>query len=54
MRELPYLLGARKVLQEHLDEDEAHKYYLLTVEFGIRTYQTYLEWCEMAEEMLRG
>lgn len=52
-KELPYLLGARQVLKEHLKEDETHKYYLLTVEFGIKTYQTYLEWCEEAEEMLR-
>lgn len=52
-QELPYLLGARQVLKEHLKEDETHKYYLLTVEFGIKTYQTYLEWCEEAEKMLR-
>lgn len=54
LRELPYLLGAKQVLQEHLDEDETHRYYLLTVEFGIRTYRAYLEWCEMAEDMLRS
>lgn len=54
LRELPYLLGAKQILQEHLDEDETHRYYLLTVEFGIRTYRTYLEWCEMAEKMLYG
>ncbi len=54
LRELPYLLGAKQVLQGHLDEDETHRYYLLTVEFGIRTYRAYLEWCEMAEDMLRS
>lgn len=54
LQELPYLLGAKQVLQEHLDEDETHKYYLLTVEFGIRTYRTYLEWCGMAEDLLRS
>lgn len=53
-QELPYLLGAEKVLREHLAEDTTHKYYLLTVEFGIRTYRTYLEWCEEAERMLSG
>jgi len=51
-QELPYLLGAEKVLKEHLAQDTAHKYYLLTVEFGIRTYRTYLEWCEEAERLL--
>ena len=31
----------------------SHRYYLLTVEFGIRTYRTYLEWCDEAERMLK-
>ncbi len=53
MQELPYLLGAEKVLKERLDEDTTHRYYLLTVEFGIRTYRTYLEWCDEAERMLK-
>lgn len=53
-QELPYLLGAKKVLEEHLAEDTTHKYYLLTVEFGIRSYRTYLKWCEEAERMLNG
>ncbi len=53
MQELPYLLGAEKVLKEHLDEDTTHRYYLLTVVFGIRTYRTYLEWCDEAERMLK-
>ncbi|MBD5458243.1 MAG: PadR family transcriptional regulator [Lachnospiraceae bacterium] len=52
--ELPYLLGAEKILKEHLAEDTTHKYYLLTVEFGIKTYRTYLEWCDEAEKMLNG
>ncbi|MDE7339550.1 MAG: PadR family transcriptional regulator [Lachnospiraceae bacterium] len=53
MQELPYLLGAEKVLKEHFDEDTTHRYYLLTVEFGIKTYRTYLEWCDEAERMLK-
>lgn len=53
MQELPYLLGAEKVLKEHLEEDNTHRYYLLTVGFGIRTYRTYLEWCDEAERMLK-
>ena len=51
-KELPYLLGAEKVLDDCLDDDTAHKYYLLTVEFGIKAYCTYLEWCEEAEKFL--
>lgn len=51
-KELPYLLGAKKTLKENLDEDTAHKYYLLTVEFGLKTYRTYLEWCEEARKLL--
>lgn len=33
--------------------DSTHKYYLLTVEFGIKTYRAYLEWCEEAKAILR-
>lgn len=50
--ELPYLLRAKTILNEKLNEDTAHKYYLLTVEFGIKTYQTYLEWCKEARKLL--
>lgn len=53
-QELPYLLGAEKVLKEHLAEDTTHRYYLLTVEFGIKTYRTYLEWCEEAKRLLNN
>lgn len=52
--ELPYLLRAKTILNEKLKEDTAHKYYLLTVEFGIKTYQTYLEWCKEARKLLTG
>ncbi len=52
--ELPYLLRAKTILNEKLNEDTAHKYYLLTVEFGIKTYQTYLEWCKEARKLLTG
>lgn len=51
-RELPYLLGAQKVLNGCKDEDKAHQYYLLTVEFGIQTYRAYLDWCRQAKEIL--
>ena len=51
-KELPYLLGTEKVLKDCLGDDPAHKYYLLTVEFGIKTYRSYLEWCEEAKKFL--
>ena len=52
--ELPNLLHAEKILNKCLDDDSTHKYYLLTVEFGIKTYQTYLEWCREAKKLLAG
>ncbi|MCM1064480.1 MAG: PadR family transcriptional regulator [Eubacterium sp.] len=52
--ELPYLLHAETILNKVLNEDTAHKYYLLTIEFGIQTYQTYLEWCKEAKKLLAG
>ena len=51
-KELPYLLNAEKILNKCLNDDTAHKYYWLTVEFGIKTYRTYLEWCEEAKKIL--
>lgn len=51
-KELPYLLETEKILKGCLDDDTAHKYYLLTVVFGIKTYRTYLEWCEEAKKLL--
>ena len=52
IKELQYLLEAEKGLRDCLNDDSAHKYYLLTVEFGIRTYHTYLEWCKDAKNFL--
>ncbi len=51
-QKLPYLLGAEEILSRHMDDD-THKYYLLTVKFGIKTYNAYLEWCSEAKAMLR-
>lgn len=50
--ELPFLLRAKTTLSNSLEDDSTHKYYLLTVEFGIKTYQTYLAWCREAKEIL--
>lgn len=52
--ELPYLMGAADTLRNNIDVDDTHKYYLLTVEFGMKTYRAYLEWCEEAKEILGG
>lgn len=51
-KEMPYLLGAAETLNNCLEEDDTHKYYLLTVEFGLKTYRAYLEWCKEAKDML--
>lgn len=51
-KELPYLLEAEKVLSGCRNENPVHKYYLITVKFGIKTYCTYLEWCEEAKKLL--
>ncbi len=51
-KELPYLISAKKMLKDCLEENSAHKYYLLTVEFGIKTYMCYLEWCKEARKFL--
>lgn len=52
-KEMAYLMGAKKILEEHLADDDTHKYYLLTVEFGLKAYQAYLEWCREAKEFLK-
>lgn len=38
-------------LRRVLDEED-HKYYLLTVMFGIETYKGYLKWCNDARKLL--
>jgi len=49
--ELPKLQRSVKIL-ESLQEEETHKYYMLTAMFGARVYETYLEWCEEAKNIL--
>ena len=50
--ELPFLIGAAETLRNSIDLDNTHKYYLLTVAFGVKTYRAYLEWCEEAKRLL--
>lgn len=50
---LPMLKMAYQNL-EGLQEEETHKFYLLTVMFGIKTYNAYLEWCKEAKQMLES
>lgn len=52
-KEMEYLSGARRRLEEHIFDDGTHKFYLLTVEFGIHTCRAYLEWCKEAKEFLK-
>ncbi len=47
------LLAAAEALQKVKLEDPAHRYYLLTADFGIKTYQAYLEWCQEAVKELK-
>lgn len=51
-QEMSYLISAEKTLDKIKDNEDAHKYYLLTVRFGIQTYRAYLEWCKEAKEIL--
>lgn len=51
-QELPFLRDSVKVLGEDTS-DETHKYYRLTAMFGVKTYETYLEWCSQAREILQ-
>ena len=44
-----------KVYYEALEKslgDKDHLYYLLTVSFGIETYEAYLKWCNKAKKIL--
>ena len=51
-QELPYLLMAEQTLKKIENEDDTHKYYLLTVMFGIKSYRAYLDWCKEAKNIL--
>lgn len=50
-KDLPLLQGAVAQLKQ-LDDEDAHKYYMLTAKFGVKVYEAYLEWCEETKEYL--
>ncbi|MCM3766230.1 PadR family transcriptional regulator [Neobacillus niacini] len=52
--DLPSLEGAVQKLTEIQDEEDDHKYFLLTATFGKQIYEAYLEWCEYAKKILGG
>lgn len=39
-------------LKKYLEND-THKYYYLTVRFGINTYEAYLKWCKEEKEQIK-
>ncbi|MDO5154715.1 MAG: PadR family transcriptional regulator [Eubacteriales bacterium] len=50
-------LAVLKCMAESLSlylEDDTHKHYYLTVQFGIHTYESYLKWCKRAKKSIEG
>lgn len=47
------LLKIYKSNLEKVQDNEDHMYFLLTVMFGIDTYEAYLKWCTKAKKMLK-
>jgi len=52
--ELPVLKEMAANLEMVKGREEAHIYYLLTVKFGIKVYEAYMEWCKEAKQILKG
>ena len=53
-KDLAYLRETEKVIYDMLkEEDSMRKHYLLTVRFGIKSYEAYLEWCHESEKLLK-
>lgn len=52
-KELKMLRVFASNLSSHL-QDDSHKYYYLTVKFGIRSYEAYLTWCQESKELLES
>lgn len=51
-QELAMLRFFEKNLESCLSEDEDHLYFLLTVRFGIDTYESHLRWCANTRKTL--
>jgi DNA-binding PadR family transcriptional regulator len=51
--DLEELRSSVQILEQILDVQDAHLYYLLTAKFGVKTYEAYLEWCAEARNMLK-
>jgi len=51
-KELAFLKMMEAELEQIKDTEDAHIYYLLTVRFGVKTYEAYLSWCEEAKKCL--
>lgn len=52
-KELPFLEMCKAQLNDFCDVED-HRYYMLTVQFGIETYKGYLKWCEEARNFLNS
>lgn len=50
--QIPYLQNSVKLLKKIQNEEDAHKYYMLTAMFGEKVYNAYLEWCIEAKQLL--
>ena len=50
---LSFLKTAVKNLENMADGNRTHLYYLLTAKFGVKVYETYLDWCEETKNTLR-
>ena len=37
----------------HYIADDTHKHYYLTVQFGIKSYEAYLNWCKEAKSLIK-
>ena len=51
--ELEILKQCVAQLDAVLDKDEDHLYYLLTAQFGVKIYESYLEWSKQATKLLK-
>jgi DNA-binding PadR family transcriptional regulator len=52
-KELQMLQFFAQNLEHVKEQDDAHLYYLLTIKFGIQTYEGYLKWCKEAKAEIK-